>query len=69
MTTVAPESRLPTAGRLRVRYMRRRRPAVDNRVSGQLITYTAENFVQTEGTIARIGSLSALLWHSGAMRS
>ena len=44
MATVAPESRLPTAGRLRVRYTRRRWPAVDNRVSGQLITYTAENF-------------------------
>jgi hypothetical protein len=33
MTTVTPESRLPTAGRLRVRYTRRRRPAVDNRGS------------------------------------
>ena len=33
MTPVAPESRLSTAGRLRVRYTRRRRPAVDNRGS------------------------------------
>ena len=47
MTPVAPESRLSTAGRLRVRYTRRRRPAVDNRGPWQLITYTAENFVQS----------------------
>jgi hypothetical protein len=50
MMRLAPFPRLSTAGRLRVRDTRRRRPAVDNQVSAQLITYTPENFVQRQGT-------------------
>jgi hypothetical protein len=66
MTTVTPESRLCTAGRLRVRSTRRRRPAVDNRgfVAAHHLYSRKFGLVQSRVAVCKGGShcLPAVEW-------